>query len=271
MSRRPLVLPLAFLTPALAHPLGAQTTGDSLKYTVPEPPAASYQISMASSLTEPSGTVVTSMETSATLNATFEEDPAGLVVTAGLEDLAIRHSGLMGTRTLEPAVTGDIVLVVDSRGRVDVVSMPGADPITESMIIGMAHGMFPRLPDDAVRPGDNWVDTVSWEYETEGIEMASSSVYTYTLFGDAVVDGRTLTGILISGVTKSRAAMKSEVTSFVQTLESSDTGYLLWDPQRNMLHSIEIESHSTGTANMGMGMGAFPMAGSTTSHISTKN
>ena len=269
MSRKTLVLPLAFLTPALALPLGAQTTGDSLKYTVPEPPAASYQISMASSLTEPSGTVVSSMETSATLNATFEAGPAGLVVTAGLENLATTLSDPMGTRTGEPPVAGDIVLVVDSRGRVDVVSTPDTNPITESMIIGMAHGMFPRLPDDAVRPGDNWVDTVSWEYETEGFELASSSVYTYTHAGDAVVDGRTLTGILISGVTKSRGAMDLGGFASTQTLESSDTGLLLWDPQRKMLHSIKMEGRSRGTWSTPMG--EIPMAGSTTSGISTKN
>ena len=267
MSRSTPVSVFACLIPALGAPLAAQTPGDSLRYTLPAPPGVAYQISLASWTTESNGAGVASMETSATLNATFEAGPAGLVVTASLEDFAIRHSGLTGTRTWEQAVTGDIVLVVDSRGRVDVVSTPDADPITESMIIAMAHGMFPRLPDDAVRPDDKWVDTTSWEYETEGLELASSSVYTYTLFGDAVVDGRTLTGILISGVTKSRAAMEF----FVETLESSDTGYLLWDPKRNLLHSIEIEGHSTGTVSMGMGMGEFVTTGSATSRYSTKN
>ena len=267
MSRSTPVSVFAWLIPALGTPLAAQTPGDSLRYTLPAPSRVVYQISLASSTTE----FVASMETSATVNATFEASPAGLVVTASLEDFTIRDSGLTGTRTMEPAVTGDLILVVDSRGRVDVVSTPDADAITEFMIIAMAHGMFPRLPDDAVRPGDKWVDTTSWEYESEGLELASSSVYTYTLFGDAVVDGRTLTGILISGVTNSRTATKSEVTSFVQTLESSDTGYLLWDPKRNLLHSIEIEGHSTGTVSMGMGMGEFVMTSSATSRYSTKD
>ncbi len=270
MSRKTLVLLPACLIPALALPLGAQTTGDSLKYTVPEPPAASYQISQTSSSTTTDGTVVSSMETSATLSATFEKGPSGLIVTISLEGLVMEHSGPTRSGTSEPLETGEFVLVVDSRGSVDFVSTPNLpDSMTAWTISTMLHGMFPRLPEDAVRPGDTWVDTTSWEREFGWLEVASTSAYTYTLVGDAVVDGRTLTEIRISGVTKARAATDTAMGSIVETSESSDTGFLLWDSQRNMIHSIAMEGNSTGTVSLPMG--EFSTVGSQTSLYWTKN
>ena len=120
MSRRTLVLVLACLICALALPLGAQTTGDSLKYIVPTPPEVSYQTSSTLSMTAPDG-IKASVETSATLMATFEAGPAGVIVTASLAGLTVATSiptgpFPTGPQTVEPLVTGEYLLVVDSRG-----------------------------------------------------------------------------------------------------------------------------------------------------------
>ena len=131
MSRRTLVLVLACLICALALPLGAQTTGDSLKYIVPTPPEVSYQTSSTLSMTAPDG-IKASVETSATLMATFEAGPAGVIVTASLAGLTVATSiptgpFPTGPQTVEPLVTGEYLLVVDSRGRVDVLSTPAVE------------------------------------------------------------------------------------------------------------------------------------------------
>ncbi len=97
---------------------------------------------------------------------------------------------------------------------------------------------------------------------------ADTSVNTYTLVGDSIVDGRALTGIRISGVTKSRGASNLGGLSIVQTLVGSYTGFLLWNPQRNAVHSIESKSDYNGTFSMPMG--EFPTAGWATSRLSVR-
>ena len=69
--------------------------------------------------------------------------------------------------------------------------------------------LLPRFPGRPLHPGDTWADTVISRRRTSaGLDVPvpisgtgeATTVYTYSLVGDTLVDGRTLRKITVSGV-----------------------------------------------------------------------
>ena len=253
---------------APASTLSAQTDG-SLAHGVPANPNATYHMAdtLVTSMNTPTGSMDVNITTSAALAVAFEADPGGVRVTATVQSLSMTMANpMMGSQTIEPEATGDYVFVLDPRGTVSMVSTPeiSGPAGSSSTVAGMAYEMFPLLPGAAVEPGDSWVDTVTWSQETPEATATTTSVYTYTLVGDTVVDGNTLLKIEMAGEVETTGTVDMGGMSADQTITGSDTGHALWDMAQGRLHSMTIARNYSG--NMSTPMGAMPMEISGTSH-----
>ena len=95
--------------------------------------------------------------------------------------------------------------------------------------IALANGFFPGLPGRAVGLGDQWVDTVSYEGETDMGMRSETSILTYTVTGDTVVSGRPLLVFEMSGSVSSEFDMSVQGMSVGQASELEVEGRVLWD------------------------------------------
>lgn len=274
MPRSIVTAALAGLLSLPATALGAQTEGGSLAHGVPANPSATYHIAdtLVTSMNTPTGAMQVDITTSATVATAFAADPDGVRVTATLQGLSMTMANpMMGSQTLEPEATGDFVFVMDPQGTVNVLSTPEIDgPAgSTSAVTGMPYELFPHLPGTAAQPGDSWSNTVSRTQETPEASVTTTTVYTYTLVGDTVVDGRTLVKIAIAAEVETQGTVDMGGMSADQTITGTDTGFALWDMQAGRLHSARIERAYTGNMNTPMGSMAMEISG--TSHRRVEN
>lgn len=274
MPRSTITAAVACLLSASATALTAQTADGDVAYIVPGNPSATYHIAdtLVTAMNIPTGAMEVTITTSATLATTFAADPGGVRITATPQSLSMTMANpMMGSQTLEPEATGDLVFVLDPRGAVTVVSTPEIEGPAGSTaaVAGMPYEMFPRLPGAAVGAGDTWVDTISWSQEVPEATTTTTSVYTYTVAGDTVVDGSSLLKIEMAGEVDTKGTVDMGGMSADQTITGTDTGYALWDIAAGQLHSMKLERDYTG--NMNTPMGAMPMQISGTSHRRLEN
>ena len=119
--------------------------------------------------------------------------------------------------------------------------------------IALAHGFFPGLPGRAVSTGDQWVDTVSYEGETDMGIRSETSVLTYTVRGDSVIAGRSLLVFEVAGTVASEFDMNVQGMTVTQMSDLEVEGHVLWDYQA----AVMFESHRMAT---GEGSVRIPLA-----------
>ena len=236
------------LSAAIGSPAVAQ---EPLAYRVPTPATAIYEVTdtLNQTMNTPGGVMTATLAVVVTLATTFEADPGGVRVTGRLESVTASMSGPMGSDTQEPSVTGDLVFVLGGRGDVAVVSEPGfGSPAgAATPLQGLPYELFPALPGSEVEAGASWVDTVTWSTSGPDGQATNTVVYTYTLAGDTVVDGRTLLNIAISGDVEVEGTMNTPGGSMQQSFSGTNTGFALWDTEAGRLHSMEINRDQRGT------------------------
>lgn len=270
MSRSIIIAVCACAAYSTASTLRAQTADGNLAYGVPDNPSATYHMAdtLITSMNTPTGSMDVNVTTAATLTTAFDADPEGVRVTATIQSLSTTMTNPMtGAQTLEPEATGDYVFVLDPSGNVNVLSTPEIEgPAgSTSIVAGMAYEMFPHLPGAAVQPGESWSNTVTRSQETPEASVTTTNVYSYTLVGDTVVDGRTLVKIAVAAEVETSGTVEiGGGMSADQTITGTDTGFALWDMAAGQLHSVKIERDYTGS--MSTPMGSIPMEISGTSH-----
>lgn len=274
MSRSIIISAFACVLSIPAQALGAQGAGGSLAHGVPENPAATYRFAdtLVTSMNTPTGAMQIDITTSATLATAFSADPGGVRVTATLQGLSMTMANpMMGSQTLEPEATGDFVFVMDPQGTVDLLSTPEIEGPAGSTaaVTGMPYELFPHLPGTAAQSGDSWSNTVSRSQETPEATATTTTVYTYTLVGDTVVNGRTLVRIDIAADVETQGTVDMGGMSADQSITGTDTGFALWDMEAGQLHSMKIERAYTGSMNTPMGSMAMEISG--TSHRRLEN
>lgn len=244
---------LAFLAAALGSPLAAQ---EVLSYRVPSSGTATYEIS--DTLTQSmdgagAGAMSSTLGVTAMLTTAFAADPGGVRVTVTFESVSASVSGPMGSQSLEPPVTGNLVYVLESGGGVNVLSQPGfgGPAATASPLRDLAYELFPQLPGREVQAGDVWTDTVTWSGDTREAQTSNTVVNTYTLVGDTVVDGQSLLNIAISGEVESEGSVNMGGTQVDQSFSGTNTGFALWNAESGWLHSMEIFRDYNGSLNVG--------------------
>ena len=85
-----------------------------------------------------------------------------------------------------------------------------------------------------VLPGATWTDSVTTSAEGE-VNLTATTVATYGLVGDTLVDGRALLRVTVTADVAMELEGQLEGTSIVQILEGSANGFVLWDPERRLV------------------------------------
>jgi hypothetical protein len=184
----------------------------------------------------------------------FADDPAGVGVTLAVRSLSVRLNQPMGepVEIDESSVRGDLAFSLDRVGDATVTRRPAVADEASQMISGLslAHTFFPALPGRATEAGDSWVDTLSYSGDDGPGSMSESSVLSYTVAGDTVVDGRSLLLIEVEGTTTSANDMEFSGMPVSQESELAVRGYVLWDPASGIMFEQYRESTGSGVVSV---------------------
>ena len=124
---------------------------------------------------------------------------------------------------------------------------------------GVFFDLFPRLPDFPVGQGGQWMDTVLWSVVDETSESVTQTVFTYTLVGDTVVNGRSLLNIGVDGDISMQTVEGVGDELSDNRLSGTSSGYVLWDPEHNLPWFSVLDRDIRGT-NQVPGAGTVEMA-----------
>lgn len=197
-----------------------------------------------------------------TVNSTAQYDVAfaraddGVEVTLSVRELAADVKLPMADplSVNEDIVEGDLVFTLSRRGDVTVIQSPDVEEAASPLFAGptVAHSFFPGLPGLAVAVGDSWVDTVSYGDDDDAGESSQTSVMTYTVSGEAMVDGRSLLEITFEGTQEMRQTLTLQGAEIAQETHLGVRGRVLWDQQRALMFERETVSTGTGTVRVAL-------------------
>lgn len=254
---------------------GGTSPGGGLMYQVPETPSVVYLTGDTSNIeidAGPMGNLRMRGTGTSTMAVTFARGEGGVQVTATFQELKARLSQPMGgaQSATEADVVGNIVFTLDSKGHSAVVSLPevkgAADQLANPQ--GFVYEFFPLLPGGAVKPGDTWTDTLHYRIETDQGDSESTSIMTYTLQGDTVVDGASLLLITMDGSAEVIATGVTEGMDVTQVFSGDIEGTVLWDAARALYVSGSFERDMDGTVEVpAAGMPPMPMKVTGMSHV----
>lgn len=264
MRVRPTRLPSAA---ALAITLGACATGGgappALAYRLPEPTRVTYAAGDTLSIEIDLGQAVElAVQTTAMYDLAFTSLSDGVGVTLGVRDLHVDVSLPMAAPMSldDDIIDGDLVLELDRRGRVTILQTPEVEDAASPFLAGpaIANSFFPGLPGRAVRAGDSWVDTVAFAEDLDSGNASTRAITTYTVRGEAVVDGRSLLEIGLEGTQEMQQTLALQGLEVEQRTTLAVTGRVLWDLQRGLLHERETVSTGTGTVSIAIAPAPLP-------------
>ena len=139
------------------------------------------------------------------------------------------------------AGVGDFALVLGRQGLAEVVSTSRRADSDLPLLVDPHAVLFPRLPAGELAVGDSWTDTVTTYLG--GIAAEKVVVYTYTLAGDASVDGRAHLRITVSG-----AGTTSPFDSTMSShFDGEENGFFLWDVARGLVAESEVSGRYEGS------------------------
>lgn len=241
--------------------LGACATGTpappALAYRLPEPAEMAYAAgdSLAIEISALGQTLELTMNSTATYDVAFAPGAGdGVEATLSVRELQAQVSlPMAGPMTVdEEIVQGDLVLALGRRGDVTIIRSPDVEEAASAFFAGptIAHSFFPGLPGTAVRPGDVWVDTVSYAEDGDTGESSQRSILTYTVVSDTVVDGRSLIEIGFEGTQEMRQTMALQGADVEQETNLAVEGTVLWDLQRGLMFERRTVSNGTGTVRI---------------------
>jgi hypothetical protein len=204
------------------------------------------------------------MEISARSTATYllrYDRGAGAVrVTATVEtltaDVVMPMAGPISMD--EGALEGDFVFELDARGRATSMSSPQANQLGGQVFAApvVAHALFPRLSGRQVATGDNWVDEVTYREEGEAGVTEVRSTLTYTVVGEAQVNGRALVEMTFGGTATVTQDLTLEGARINQASELEIDGRLRWDASARLLYESEMSMEGPGSVSVALLPGA---------------
>jgi len=264
-------------------PLAFGIVSTSCAVSTAGPPALAYRLPDPSDVTYAAGDTlsigITALGQSLdlTVNSTaryalaFARADDGVEVTLTVRDLAADVSlPMAGPLSVdEDIVEGDLVFALSRRGDVTVIRSPAVEETASPFFAGptIAHSFFPGLPGVAAVPGDSWVDTVTFGGDGEASESSQTSVTTYTVAGEAVVEGRSFLEITFEGTQEMRQTMALQGAEIAQETRLNVRGRVLWDQQRALMFERETISTGTGTVRVAVAPTPLPTRVEVRSHV----
>ncbi len=248
--------PSAFLLAACG---GGGPSPAGLAYELPDPATVTYVAGDTADMDIDVGGqgMQANTASSMTFETAFSRSEDGVQVWLGVQELDVRQSTPLGMVSADDSgIDGPLVFSLDRRGNVTVVSLPdvSGDATQFFQPLAIAHSIFPGLPGGPASVGDSWIDTVRFQGEQNGGNVSSLSVLTYTLVGDTVAGERSLVRIDFEGTSEVAATGVMQGSEFTQNVTGDLTGWVLWDPQRNLL----VETHNAAQARGSMEISQSP-------------
>lgn len=251
---------------ASGGPAPADSPADNpFRYDVPTPPTATYQMAdtMTTIMTMPQGEMDMAISSATTIELTFTADSGGVRATGTVADhSATMASGMMGNIEMGgDGVSGNLEFVIGPLGEAEMVSTPEVpgDGVMPAMPISFDPlALLPRFPGRPLEPGDTWADTVTISADVGGLDLPvpitgtseTTTIYTYALVGDTLVDGRTLQKITVSGVMTERPSMEQGGEPVGSDMINTVEGYVLWDAERGLVAAADLVRTIDGSVDM---------------------
>ncbi len=190
----------------------------------------------------------------ALLDMALAPTPEGVQVTTSWRDLNVTMTNPMGPAesTTEEDVEGPLIFTLDRRGAAEVVSVPTLKGSAPQMVVPqeVAQGFFPRLPGTPPTPGMSWTDTVAYEADIRGARTSNETVFTYTVVGDTLVDGRSLMKVRTEGEGTTSQGGVTQGMDFTQELAGTVDGFFLWDLEAGVARYQWTEMDYSGTMSV---------------------
>lgn len=234
-----------------------------LAYGVPDPAAVTYLSGDTARVDIDAGgqSLQARMASESRLGVAFTRVAEGVQVSVTVEDLSARMSQPMGGPITadEGTVDGPLLFTMDRRGAVSRITEPEVKGNGRQFVqpLAMAHTMFPRLPGRGLDAGGSWTDTVRFSGTSAGSEVTSVTVYTYTVAGDTIVDGRSLVRIVSDGTSEQTSKGAIAGQDFEQSVSGDVDGVYLWDMSRGLLDRSQVDVDMRGT--MTVAAAPFPL------------
>jgi hypothetical protein len=231
-----------------------------LAYGLPTPAEAAYDVLDTATISiEALGqSLDLQVQSSAVYDLAFGRADEGVTVTLTVADLdATVAVPMAGPITVdESSVSGDLVFTLDRRGDAALVSAPAVDEAAGQLVppLQIAHSFFPALPGTAVRPGDTWTDTISYQDEGDGAGSGAlrvqQSVLEYAAVGDTTIADRTLLQITFDGTSEIRQTISMQGMEIEQATALQLTGHVLWDQRAGLMFERVTTSSGTGSVRI---------------------
>jgi len=253
----------------------AASPGGGLMYQLPDTPELVYFTGDTTNIdidAGPMGNLQMRGTGTATLVMSFERGADGIQVTATFRELDARMSQPMGAAQSadEGDIEGPLVFTLDEKGHATLVTLPEmkGEAATLASPHSIAMQFFPLLPGGKASPGDTWTDTIYFEAEVGPGETTSTTIATYTLRGDTVVDGANLLNISMEGTADVLTFAVSEGMEITQTFSGDISGTILWDPARSVFVGASFDQDMTGTVEVpAAGLPPMPLRVRGSSHV----
>lgn len=207
-----------------------------------------------------------------TLAMTFQRAAEGIEVNATFRELDARLTQPMGGAQTadEDDLEGPIVFSMDPMGRTTITSLPEMKGPSGELASphAIAYQFFPRLPGRVTDPGESWTDTIHFEAEVGQGDMVSTTIATYTLVGDTVVDGINLLNISMSATAEVTQSSVTEGMEINMVFGGDVSGTALWDPARSLYFGGSSEQDMSGTLEVpAAGVPPMPLRVRGSSHV----
>jgi hypothetical protein len=248
--------------------------GGGLAYQVPDAPELVYLTGDTSNVDIDAGAMGSLRmrgTSTSTIAMTFERGAEGIQVSATFRELNARLSQPMGGAQSadEDDLVGPVVFSMDEKGHSTIVSLPELKGQAAELASphAIAYQFFPLLPGGVAQPGDGWTDTIHYEAEVGQGETTTTTVLTYTMVGDTVVDGLSLLNISVSGSADVISFGVTEGMEVTQIFSGDISGSVLWDPARAIYYAGTFEQDMSGTVEVpAAGMPPMPLRVRGSSH-----
>lgn len=244
---------------------GEAPADNPYRYDVPTPPTATYRLAdtMTTIMTMPQGEMDVANSSATTIELTFTADSGGVRATGTVSDhSSTMASSMMGNMEMGgDGVSGNLEFVIGPLGEVEMISTPEVpgDGVMPAMPISFdPRALLPRFPGRPLEPGDTWADTVTISADVGGLDLPvpitgtseTTTIYTYALVGDTLVDGRTLQKITVSGVITERPSIQQGGEPVGSDMINTVEGYVLWDAERGLVAVADLVRTVDGSVDM---------------------
>lgn len=244
---------------------GGPPVPPALEYSAPGSRELTYDYSSATtvSISLMGQSMQLSQEGTATYSVGLTSVAQGIDVRLDVADLNASITNPMGAPVIidEGAIDGSLEFSLDRTGNSMLRSEPNVAQEASQMFSGiaLAHGFFPGLPGRAVSTGDQWVDTVSYEGETDMGVRSETSVLTYTVRGDTVIAGRPLLVLDMAGTVASEFDINVQGMSVTQASDLEVEGHVLWDYQASVMFESRRAASGQGSVRIPLAPAPLPI------------